>query len=149
MVLEATELIASETRAEHIDLRCEFQPEHLFVTADRIQIQQTLVNLLRNAYRAMAENDVADRHVLIQAQLRNDRVLQVSVQDNGHGFQDVDCEKIFDPFFTTKPDGLGLGLTISRSIVESHGGKLWAIQNPDRGATFLFTLPLGHDGGQK
>ncbi len=145
MVMEATELIASETRTQHIDLHCEFQPEHLLVLADRIQIQQTLINLLRNAYRAMAANEVADRQVVIKAKLREDRVLQVSVRDNGHGFQGVDCEQIFKPFFTTKPEGLGLGLTISRSIIESHGGKLWAVQNSDRGATFLFTLPLGHD----
>ncbi|HLQ43586.1 MAG TPA: ATP-binding protein, partial [Planctomycetaceae bacterium] len=146
MILEATELIVSETRDQDIDLHCEFQPDHLLMLADRIQIQQTLVNLLRNAYRALAENAPEDRRVTLRAELQDDHLLQVSVCDNGHGFRGIDVEQIFNPFFTTKPDGLGLGLTISRSIVEAHGGKLWAEQNSDRGATFLFTLPLGHDG---
>ena len=147
MIMEATELVVSETRDQHIDLRCEIQPEHLLLLGDRIQIQQTLVNLLRNAYRAMAENSPDDRHVFLSTALQDNNILRISVRDNGHGFGGIDPEQIFNPFFTTRPDGLGLGLTISRSIVESHGGKLWAEQNANRGATFLFTLPLGHDGG--
>ena len=70
-------------------------------------------------------------------------MLTVSVRDGGHGFKGVTPEEIFNPFFTTKQDGLGLGLTISRSIIEAHRGKLWAVQNSDLGATFLFTLPVG------
>ena len=145
MIMEATELVVSETRDQHIDLRCEIQPEHLLLLADRIQIQQTLVNLLRNAYRAMAENAIDDRRVVLKAELQENNILQISVCDNGQGFRGIDPEQIFNPFFTTRPDGLGLGLTISRSIVEAHGGKLWAQQNTDRGATLLFTLPRGHD----
>jgi two-component system, LuxR family, sensor kinase FixL len=141
MVMEATGLVASETRAQRIDLQFDIPSEPLKVLADRIQIQQTLVNLLRNAYRALAENPPEDRHVAIHTQVA-DGFLQFSVRDNGHGFRDVDPEQIFDPFFTTKPDGLGLGLTISRSIVAAHGGRLWAQPNLDRGATFLFTLPV-------
>ncbi len=141
MIYEAIELVASETKSQHIDLRCDLQPPHLLVLADRIQIEQTLVNLLRNAYRAMAENAISDRHVTIRTQLAND-ILTVSVRDTGHGFKGVTPEEIFNPFFTTKPDGLGLGLTISRSIIEAHRGKLWAEQNADRGATFLFTLSV-------
>ncbi len=142
MIHEAIELMAAETKSQHIDLTCEIQPPHLLVLADRIQIEQTLVNLLRNAYRAMAENAVGDRHVDIRTRLA-EGVLTVSVRDHGHGFKGVTPEEIFNPFFTTKPDGLGLGLTISRSIIEAHRGKLWAEQNADRGATFLFTLPVG------
>ncbi len=141
MIHEAIELMAAETKSQHIDLTCDIQPPHLMVLADRIQIEQTLVNLLRNAYRAMAENTVGDRRVGIRTQLA-DSMLTVSVRDRGHGFKGVTPEEIFNPFFTTKPDGLGLGLTISRSIIEAHRGKLWAEQNADRGATFLFTLPV-------
>lgn len=144
MVREATELVASETKSQHIQLTCDLQPPHLLVLADRIQIEQTLVNLLRNAYRAVAENALDDRLVAIRTR-RAGNVLQVSVQDNGHGFKGVTPEEIFNPFFTTKPDGLGLGLTISRSIVEAHRGKLWAEQNADRGATFSFTLPISDE----
>lgn len=145
MIHEAVELVASDTRSHQVQLQLDVRPEPLLVLADRIQIQQTIVNLLRNAYRAMAENSIEDRHVTLKTELQ-DRILKISVRDNGHGFRGVDPEQIFNPFFTTKPDGLGLGLTISRSIVEAHGGKLWAEQNPDAGATFIFTLPLGYDG---
>ncbi len=144
MIQEAIELVSSETKSQQVTLTCDLQPAHLQVLADRIQIEQTLVNLLRNAYRALAENALGDRSVLIRTRLTGD-VLTVSVQDNGHGFKGVSPEEIFNPFFTTKSDGLGLGLTISRSIIEAHRGKLWAEQNSERGATFLFTLPVGHE----
>ncbi len=143
MVMEATGLVAAEASAKRIDLQCDIPSEPLKVLVDRIQVQQTLVNLLRNAYRALAKNQLEDRHVAIHTQVA-DGFLQFSVCDNGHGFRGVDPEQLFDPFFTTNPDGLGLGLTISRSIVEAHGGRLWAQQNPDHGATFLFTLPVSH-----
>ncbi|GDY08314.1 hypothetical protein LBMAG52_18000 [Planctomycetia bacterium] len=145
MIHESIELMAAETKSQQIDLKCDIQPPHLLVLVDRIQIEQTLVNLLRNAYRAMAENAVDDRHVHIRTQLA-DGVLTISVRDSGHGFKGVTPEEIFNPFFTTKPDGLGLGLTISRSIIAAHGGKLWAEQNADRGVTFLFTLPIEDHG---
>ena len=145
MIHEAIELMAAETKSQNIDLTCDIQPTHLLVLADRIQIEQTLVNLLRNAYRAMAENAIGDRRIDIRTQLA-EKVLTVSVRDRCQGFKGVTPEEIFNPFFTTKPDGLGLGLTISRSIIEAHRGKLWAEQNPDRGATFLFILPVEHKG---
>ena len=141
MIHESIELMAAETKSQHVHLTCHIQPPHLLLLADRIQIEQTLVNLLRNAYRAMADRAIADRHVTIRTHLA-DGVLTVSVRDTGHGFKGVTSDEIFNPFFTTKPDGLGLGLTISRSIIEAHRGKLWAEQNADRGATFLFTLPV-------
>ena len=146
MIEESIELVASETKSQHVHLKCDIQPPHLLVLADRIQIEQTLVNLLRNAYRAIAENALGDRRVKIRTKLA-DSVLTVSVSDNGHGFKGVTPDEIFNPFFTTKPDGLGLGLTISRSIIEAHRGTLWAEQNPDRGATFLFTLPVERGAG--
>ena len=145
MIHEAIELVASETKSQHIALVADLQPPNHLLLADRIQIEQTLVNLLRNAYRAMAENAIGDRHVHITTRLA-DGFLTVSVRDHGHGFKGVTPDEIFNPFFTTKPDGLGLGLTISRSIIEAHRGKLWAEQNVDRGATFLFTLPTGAPG---
>jgi two-component system sensor kinase FixL len=144
MVHEAIELVSAETKSQHISLTCDLQPENCLVLADRIQIEQTLINLLRNACRAMTDNPLDRRRIEIRTR-KIGAELRFSVHDQGHGFKGINPEEIFNPFFTTKPDGLGLGLTISRSIVEAHGGKLWAEQNADHGATFLFTLPMNHD----
>lgn len=92
MIHESIELMAAETKSQQIDLKCDIQPPHLLVLVDRIQIEQTLVNLLRNAYRAMAENAVDDRHVHIRTQLA-DGVLTISVRDSGHGFKGVTPKK--------------------------------------------------------
>lgn len=108
---------------------------------DRIQIEQVLVNLLWNACEAVRENAAESRFLTVRTTLAGD-VVEVSVADNGPGVPADDAEKIFEPFISTKPDGLGMGLPISRMIVESHGGKIWATANPSQGATFHFTIPL-------
>ena len=110
------------------------------VLADRIQVQQVLLNLVRNACEAMSATDAADRVVTISASAA-DGLVKVSVADNGPGFPPGECEKIFETFYSTKPDGMGMGLAISRTIVEAHRGRLWADENTNRGVSFHFTLP--------
>jgi signal transduction histidine kinase len=107
---------------------------------DRVQLQQVLMNLMINGIDAMKEVD-GPRELTVKSQQAEKGGLAVSVTDTGVGLPAHQAEKIFNAFFTTKPHGTGMGLRISQSIVESHGGRLWAADNPPRGASFHFTLP--------
>ena len=109
-----------------------------------MQLQQVLMNLMINGIEAMKDVD-GPRVLSIKSQSGEDEQLMVSVSDSGVGVPPEQVERIFDSFFTTKQDGTGMGLRISRSIVESHGGRLWADDNPPRGASFQFTLPSKAD----
>src|SRR5262249_32785685 len=114
------------------------------VLGDRIQLQQVVLNLLTNAIEAMG--DVADRRreLVIDARRHDvdpDAGVLVAVQDAGVGFEWANADQLFEALYTTKPDGLGMGLSISRSIILSHGGRLWATPNAGHGATFQFVLP--------
>ena len=113
------------------------------VTGDRVQLQQLLLNLVINALDAM--NSVTERpHLIrIRTSLREPGSILVDVEDSGVGLDPGQAAHLFEAFYTTKPDGLGMGLSISRSIVEAHGGRLWASPNEGPGATFQFTLPGG------
>ena len=104
-------------------------------------MQQVVLNLLLNAFDAMESHAVADSAVAVVASLDSDGSVRVAVRDQGAGLAADILDRLFIPFFTSKRDGLGLGLSISRSIVEMHGGRIWAENNADRGATFYFTLP--------
>jgi signal transduction histidine kinase len=106
--------------------------------ADRVQLQQVLMNLMLNSIEAMRD---ASGELSIKSQLAEDGHLLISVTDTGLGLPTKNPDQIFNPFFTTKAQGTGLGLAITRSIVESHGGRIWATSNSGRGATFKFTLP--------
>ncbi|MCH7885972.1 MAG: PAS domain S-box protein [Planctomycetes bacterium] len=112
------------------------------VLVDRIQIQQVLVNLVHNAVEAMAGAATPDRRVLITANAAGGNAVEVAVQDSGPGLDADLLARIFDPFFSTKSEGLGIGLSISRSIIEAHGGSLTASANIHQGMTFRFTLPV-------
>jgi C4-dicarboxylate-specific signal transduction histidine kinase len=140
LVEEVIELLEAETRLQNMRVRWRSCPE-LYTTVDRIQVQQVLVNLLRNAYEAMASAPPEQRQVTIAARERNDLV-EISVEDRGEGIATENIERVFEAFFTSKPNGVGIGLAISRSIVEDHGGRLWLRPNPKQGVTFHFTLPL-------
>jgi signal transduction histidine kinase len=111
--------------------------EMLKITADRVQLQQVFMNLMLNAIEAMKDSG---GDLTVKSELQ-DSQLQFSVSDTGVGLPKEKMDQIFSAFFTTKPQGSGMGLAISRSIVESHGGQLWATANDGRGATFHFTLP--------
>jgi C4-dicarboxylate-specific signal transduction histidine kinase len=115
------------------------------VLADHIQIEQVLLNLLRNAIDAIAAADSPERLIVVEAHCKGGRTVQISVADSGPGVIPEVANRLFEPFMTTKPEGMGMGLSISRSIVESHGGRLQMLQRVDSGATFVFDLPTdGH-----
>jgi two-component system, LuxR family, sensor kinase FixL len=114
------------------------------VLGDRVQLQQVLLNLIVNAIDAMATVDEPDRKVDIRARREADDgrpAMRISVTDRGVGFPGTETSRLFEPFSTTKPNGMGIGLAISRTIVEAHRGRLWAEPNPDGGATFSIVLP--------
>jgi signal transduction histidine kinase len=113
------------------------------VFADRIQLQQVILNLIMNAVEAMSEMSGGPRQLLIRTDTNESGGIVVAVRDSGPGLKPEDLHRLFTPFYTTKPQGMGMGLAICRSIIESHGGRLWATANLDRGATFRFTLPTG------
>jgi C4-dicarboxylate-specific signal transduction histidine kinase len=114
------------------------------VMGDRVQLQQVLLNLLLNAAEAVRNVPPERRRIVVRATVeqRDDGPWAlVAVEDVGVGFGEAEAPRLFDAFYTTKPGGLGMGLSISRSIIDSHRGRLWAMANPDHGATFRFALP--------
>jgi PAS domain S-box-containing protein len=133
-------LLRGETTRYSISVRTELAADLLQVMGDRVQLQQVMMNLIMNSIDAMKDAD-ATRELAIKSQrTENDQVL-VSVSDIGVGLPPEQADQVFSAFFTTKPHGTGMGLRISRSIIESHGGRLWAADNSPRGASFCFTLP--------
>jgi C4-dicarboxylate-specific signal transduction histidine kinase len=137
---EVVILTESETRRNKVALQKELAAALPPVLGDRVQLQQVLVNLILNAIEAMATVEGRPRDLVIRTQLAKEDEIEVTVRDSGIGLDPLSAERIFDAFHTTKPGGLGMGLSISRSIIESHGGRLWAVTNEGPGATFQFTL---------
>jgi signal transduction histidine kinase len=132
-------LLRSEAIRYQISVRTELAPDLPQVMGDRVQLQQVLMNLMINGIDAMKDVNGA-RELAVKSQRVENEQLLVSVSDTGVGLPPQQAEQIFNAFFTTKPHGTGMGLAISRSIVESHGGRLWAAANSPRGANFYFTL---------
>lgn len=141
-------LVHSDAIVRGIRMRAAVTPELPPVHGDKVQLQQVVLNLLLNAFDALESRPPLDREVAIAATLGDDDTIRVSVRDSGTGLPGKTFDKLFLPFFTSKRDGLGLGLSISRSIVEMHGGRIWAQNNEDHGATFYFTLPTGARAGR-
>jgi two-component system sensor kinase FixL len=112
------------------------------VRGDKVEVQQVVLNLLLNAFDAMNESRESEREVVVWSEPYTGDSVRVGVRDSGRGLSVEMRDKIFEPFFTTKREGIGMGLSISRSIVEAHGGRLWAENNADAGATFYFTVPI-------
>jgi signal transduction histidine kinase len=133
-------LLHSQATQFTVLVRTELAADLPQVMGDRVQLQQVLMNLMMNSIDAMKDVEVT-RELNIQSQRGENGQVLISVSDTGVGVPPQQADQIFNPFFTTKTHGTGMGLRISRSIVESHGGRLWAADNSPRGATFQFTLP--------
>jgi C4-dicarboxylate-specific signal transduction histidine kinase len=140
IIREMMLLLHSEAAQFAVFVRTELAADPAFVTGDRVQLQQVLMNLMMNSIDAMKDVD-GIRELTVKSQRGENCQVMISVSDTGVGLPPQQADKIFDPFFTTKSHGTGMGLRISRTIVESHGGRLWAAENSPRGATFQFTLP--------
>ncbi|MEY9129018.1 two-component system sensor kinase FixL [Bradyrhizobium diazoefficiens] len=143
LIEEAGALGLAGAREQNVQLRFSLDPGADLVLADRVQIQQVLVNLFRNALEAMAQSQ--RRELVVTNTPAADDMIEVEVSDTGSGFQDDVIPNLFQTFFTTKDTGMGVGLSISRSIIEAHGGRMWAESNASGGATFRFTLPAADE----
>ena len=139
IIRETTILLADTAHRNAVSIRCELDRNLPPVTADRVQLQQVLINLMLNGIEAMKDQK-GELHIL--SNTTEDGRLFVSMSDTGVGIQDGDSERIFEAFFSTKPQGTGMGLSISRRIIEAHGGRLWVSPNAKSGATFHVYAPL-------
>jgi len=138
IIREIVVLLRGEANRYAVSMRTDFAADLPKTTADRVQLQQLFMNLMLNGIEAMKETGGV---LIVKSQLGQDGGLLISVSDTGVGLPVEKADQIFNAFFTAKPQGSGMGLAISRSIVEAHGGRLWATANSGRGATFHFTLP--------
>jgi len=140
VICEMVVMLQNEADRHSVIVRTDLAAELPKVVADRVQLQQVLMNLMLNGIEAMLDTS---GELSIKSQLAEDRQLLISVTDTGVGLPTENTDQVFNPFFTTKSHGTGLGLAITRSIIESQGGRIWGTPNARRGATFHFTLPNG------
>ena len=140
-VREVTSLSSTEIQKNGLTLRQEFADNLPPAVGDRIQLQQVILNLLRNAADAMSTVDDRPKELLVRTQRDQGNQVRLSIRDSGVGFAPQDAGKIFEAFYTTKADGMGIGLSVSRSIIEAHQGRLWATPNDGPGSTFSFAIP--------
>jgi PAS domain S-box-containing protein len=143
---EVIALALSELQRNRVIVKPELADELPIVAGDRVQLQQVILNLLRNASDAMSSLDDRPRQLLIRTEQDADSCVRLSVQDVGVGFEPENINKLFNSFYTTKSDGMGIGLSVSRSIIENHQGRLWATSNDGPGATFSFSIPCIGEG---
>jgi PAS domain S-box-containing protein len=141
VIREMVALMGSELTRQSISVHMELAEDIPQIAGDRVQLQQVLMNLVSNGIDAMKDAD-GKRELAIHSQRGESQQILVSIRDSGVGLPAGEADQVFNAFFTTKPNGTGMGLRISRSIIESHGGRLWASNNSSRGASFHFTLPL-------
>ena len=142
ILTEGTSLIESDLRQKKVKIQLDLGADIPPVPVDAIQIEQVALNLMRNGIEAMDDPSIIDRRLHIKTRITDSQdMVEVSIQDSGVGIDPDKAEEIFNSFYTTKELGLGIGLSLSRSIIESHGGHLWALSNPAGGAIFKFTLP--------
>lgn len=138
---EAVEITSGQLRSNGASLVLSLASDGAQVSADRVQIQQVIINLLVNAAQAMSEIGARERSIFVET-LRSNDVVEINVSDTGPGFEDDRSDQLFNAFYTTKASGMGMGLSISKTIVEAHGGRISASHRKDGGAMFTFTLPL-------
>ena len=143
VINEALTFAHGDVVLRNVTVRTSLAPELPAVRGDRVQLQQVLLNLIVNACDAMNSNESVERELTVATALDSAGDVHVAIGDRGHGIAEARLDQVFEPFYTTKADGLGFGLSISRSIIAAHTGRLWAENNPDRGATFNFSIPVG------
>ena len=140
---EVVALSLNELQRTRVILRSELADDLPLVAGDRVQLQQVILNLLRNACDAMGAIEDRSRELVIRTERNEDGGVRLSVKDAGVGFEPQAAERLFEAFYTTKSDGMGIGLSVSHSIIKAHRGHLWATPNEGPGATFLFAIPGG------
>jgi C4-dicarboxylate-specific signal transduction histidine kinase len=142
---EVIALSQSELERNHVVARTQFADRLPLVTGDRVQLQQVILNLVRNGSDAMSGVDDRPRELLFTTELEKSDRVRLSVRDAGIGVDAPNLEQLFQPFYTTKETGMGIGLSVSRSIIENHHGRLWATPNDGPGVTFSFSIPCAAD----
>ncbi len=145
VISETLALTRSEIEQNRVALRTQLATDLPLVPGDRIQLQQVILNLTINAIESMSAVAAGPRELLVGSSQDGSKDVVVVVCDSGSGLDRTQLDHLFDAFYTTKPEGMGMGLTISQSIIEAHGGRVWATQNAPRGAAFQFTLPTSRE----
>ena len=145
VIRESIGLTQRELFSHQVSLRMELVPALPMILGDRVQLQQVIINLVMNGIEAMQSVTDQPREILIRSRQDEKQLVLVSVTDCGVGISVENADRLFNAFFTTKSSGMGMGLSICRSIMEAHGGRLWATANVPHGATFQFTLPVNAD----
>ena len=140
-IREVLALVRDEAKRNSVTIRMQFADDLSPVSGDRVQLQQVLLNLVMNGIEAMSRAGERARELVITTRNIDAGQVQATVEDSGTGLDLNTIDKIFDPFYTTKPGGMGMGLSISRSILQAHGGRIWATANHGPGTIFYFTLP--------
>jgi PAS domain S-box-containing protein len=148
LVCEVVALVQGELESLRVSLQVELHPELPRVMADRVQLQQVFLNLIMNAIEAMGSTENRERLLLLKSEFHGADDVLIMVEDSGVGINPKDMDRIFDTFFTTKSHGMGLGLSICKSIIESHGGRLWASARMPHGSIFYVQLPNGASAGE-
>jgi signal transduction histidine kinase len=145
LVREVIALVQRELISHQVSLRMELAPALPMIPGDRVQLQQVIINLVMNGIEAMQSVTDRPRELVIRSHQDEKQHVLASVTDCGVGISTENADRLFNAFFTTKSNGMGMGLSICRSIMEAHGGRLWATANIPHGATFQFTLPVSAD----
>jgi len=142
---EVIALAQSGVQRNGVALETQLSDDVPLILADRIQLQQVILNLMMNAIEAMSGAGEGPRELWVSSEKVESTDVLIAVRDSGPGLDPKSLDHLFDAFYTTKPEGLGMGLAISRSLIEAHGGRLWATANAPHGAVFQFTLPIGSE----
>lgn len=145
VIVEVLALAQSEARRNRVSVNRQLGNDLPRVRGDRVQLQQVILNLIINGFEAIAKSKDSSRELSISSDVDDANNVIVAVKDSGEGLDAANLERVFDAFYTTKPEGMGMGLAISRTIIESHGGRLWATPNSPKGAVFQFTLSTAMD----